>query len=82
MLFLNENVLFTNTVLSYASDDLTVGGKCLSAGLARAVPWFRRLVAGFPPRRLGFDPMSGHVGFVVDRVALGKVFSEHFEFSC
>jgi hypothetical protein len=44
----------------------------------QAVPWFRRLVAGLPPRRPRFDPSSGHVGFVVDIVALGQVFSEYF----
>jgi hypothetical protein len=31
----------------------------------------RQAVAGF-----GFDPRSGHVGFVVDKAALMKVFSE------
>jgi hypothetical protein len=40
------------------------------------------LVAGFPPRRPGFDPRSDHVGFVVDKVALGQVFSEYFGFPC
>jgi hypothetical protein len=40
------------------------------------------LVAGFPPRRLGFDSGSGQVGFVVDKVALGQVFSEYFGFPC
>jgi hypothetical protein len=44
--------------------------------------WLKRLVAGFPPRRPGFDPRSGHVGFVVDKMALGQVFSEYFGFSC
>jgi hypothetical protein len=39
-----------------------------------AVPWLRRLVAGLPPRRPGFDPGSVHVGIVVDKVALGQVF--------
>jgi hypothetical protein len=28
----------------------------------------------------GFEPGSGQVGFVVDKVALGKVFSEYFGF--
>jgi hypothetical protein len=28
----------------------------------------------------GFEPRSGHVGFVVDKVALGQVFSEYFGF--
>jgi hypothetical protein len=32
----------------------------------------------FPPRRPGLEPRSGHVGFVVDEVALGQVFSEYF----
>jgi hypothetical protein len=42
----------------------------------------RRLVAGFRSRRTGFEPTSGHVGFVVDRVALVPVFSEYFGFPC
>jgi hypothetical protein len=32
------------------------------------VPWLRRLVAGLPPRRSGFDPGLVHVGFVVEHV--------------
>jgi hypothetical protein len=47
------------------------------------VPWLRLLVTGLPPRRPGFDPGSVHVGFVVDKVALGRVFSpEYFGFPC
>jgi hypothetical protein len=30
----------------------------------------------------GFEPGSGHVGFVVAKVALGEVFSEYFGFPC
>jgi hypothetical protein len=40
-----------------------------------AVPWLRRLVSGLSPRRTGFDPRSVHVGFVMDEVALGQVFT-------
>jgi hypothetical protein len=29
-----------------------------------------------------FKPGSSHVGFVVDKVALGQVFSEYFGFPC
>jgi hypothetical protein len=36
------------------------------------------LVTGFPPQR----PGSGHVGFVVDKVTLGRVFSEYLGFLC
>jgi hypothetical protein len=48
----------------------------------RVVPSLRRLVAGFPPWRPGFDPRSGPVRFVVNKVALGQVFSEYFDFPC
>jgi hypothetical protein len=37
-----------------------------------------RTVASFPQRRPGL----GHVGFVVDKVAMGQVFSEYFGFPC
>jgi hypothetical protein len=45
------------------------------------VPWLRRLVAGLSPRRLGFDPGSVHVGFVLDKVVLGQVFLRVLRFS-
>jgi hypothetical protein len=44
------------------------------------VPLIRRLVAGFPPRRPVFEPGSGHVGFVMDKVALGQCFSEYMQY--
>jgi hypothetical protein len=47
----------------------------------RAAPYLKRLVGDFPPRRPGFDPGSGQVGFV-DKVALGQVFSEYSGFPC
>jgi hypothetical protein len=40
------------------------------------------LAAGFIPRRPGFEPRSGHVGLLVDKVALGQVFSEYIGFPC
>jgi hypothetical protein len=41
----------------------------------------KQLIAGFTPQRPGFT--SGqHVGFVVDKAALGQVFSEYFGFPC
>jgi hypothetical protein len=42
------------------------------------VPYLRRSAAVFPPRRPEFEPRSAHVGLVVDKVILGRVFSEHF----
>jgi hypothetical protein len=41
-----------------------------------------RSVAGFLPQRPGFDPGYGQVGFVVDKVGLGRVFSKYFGFPC
>jgi hypothetical protein len=44
------------------------------------MPWLSRLVAGLPPRRPGIDPGSVHVGFVLDKVALGDVFPRVLHF--
>jgi hypothetical protein len=44
--------------------------------------WVVRLVPGFPPRQPGFEPESGHVGFVVNKVALRQVSSEFFGLTC
>jgi hypothetical protein len=46
-----------------------------------AMPWLRSLVAGFSPRRPGFAPGSIHVGFVVDKVAVGQIFLRGLRFS-
>jgi hypothetical protein len=46
------------------------------------VPWLRHLVARFSPWRSRFEHRSVHVGFVVDKVALGQVFSEYLGFPC
>jgi hypothetical protein len=40
--------------------------------VGRAVLKLRRLVAGFPLRRPGFEPRSVCVGFVMDKVTLGR----------
>jgi hypothetical protein len=50
--------------------------------IGMAVTQLRRLAAGFQPRWPGFDLRSCHAGFVVDKVALGQVFSEYFGFPC
>jgi hypothetical protein len=47
----------------------------------RAVTWLRRLVAGLSLRSPGFEPRSIHVGFVVEKVALGQVFLRVLRFS-
>jgi hypothetical protein len=39
-----------------------------------------RLAADFPRRRPGFKPGSGLVGFVMDNVVLGQIFSKYFGF--
>lgn len=42
----------------------------------------RRLVVSFPPRRAGFMPRSGDMGFVVDKAAMGQTWPEYFGFPC
>ena len=46
-----------------------------------AVPWLRRLVPGLLPRRPVFDPLSVHVIFVLDTVAVEQVFIQVYRFS-
>jgi hypothetical protein len=41
-----------------------------------------RLVADFPQQRSGFKSRSGNVGFVLDKTALGQIFSNYFGFHC
>jgi hypothetical protein len=38
------------------------------------------VIRRFPLWRRGFSPKPDHVGFVVDKVALGQAFSEYFGF--
>jgi hypothetical protein len=57
------------------------GSSVLLTNCPWAVPCLRRLAAGLPPRRPGFDPGSVHVGFVVDKVALWQVFPRVLRFS-
>jgi Zn-dependent M28 family amino/carboxypeptidase len=39
---------------------------------------FEKLLATFSSQWSRFNPRSVHVGFVVDKVALGQIFSEYF----
>jgi hypothetical protein len=48
--------------------------------LSRAVPYVMQIVAGFSMGLPRFDSRSGHVRFVMNKVALWKVFSEYFGF--
>jgi hypothetical protein len=43
-----------------------------------AVPWHRQLVIGFLPRLPGFDLESGHMTFVVGKVAMSRVLPYNF----
>jgi hypothetical protein len=61
-------MILINCVVNKYVAEMSTGFTCLGM--------LKRLVAGFPPRRPGFKPGFSHVGFVVDKVALGNVFSE------
>jgi hypothetical protein len=54
----------------------------MSKGLPEGRAMVQWLLAGFPPRRPGFESRSGHVGFVVGKMALGKFFYEYLGFPC
>jgi hypothetical protein len=40
------------------------------------------IIANFPPLRPGFGPRRSHMGFLVNKVALGQDFSEYFDLPC
>ena len=44
----------------------------MTSEMCGAVPWLRRFVVGFSPRKPRFDPRPVHIGFVVGKVALGQ----------
>jgi hypothetical protein len=46
------------------------------------MPYLRWLVTGFPPWWPRLEPRPGHVGFVMDKVALKQVFYEYFGYFC
>lgn len=49
----------------------------------RVLDWnSRTLNSGFPKRKIGFYPRSGHLRFGVDKMGLGKVFSKYLSFPC
>jgi hypothetical protein len=72
------------------SQELTMAG--ISQGNSHYIITLETVVQGrtiaraasrrLPTAAARFQPGSGHVGFVVDRVARGQVFSEHFAFPC
>jgi hypothetical protein len=64
---LSSSVLVERPVLVSCMGSVTV--KCTNC-----ITRLRRLVAGLSSRRPGFDPGSVHVGFVVNKVALGQGF--------
>jgi hypothetical protein len=53
-----------------------------NTNLNDSVPYLRRLIAGFLPRRQRFDLRPGLVVFVLHKVALRRVFSEHLGPPC
>jgi hypothetical protein len=53
-----------------------------STVLTNATKKMRPLVAGFPLWWPGFGPRSGHVEFVVAKMALGQVSSKHIGCPC
>jgi hypothetical protein len=78
----NTNIMVSRDVMSCTlqigmniSEQLTIQRMGRGNAIAQTVD-------SFPSWWLGFDPRSGHVGFVVDKVVLGQVFPEYFSFPC
>jgi hypothetical protein len=53
---------------------ITIQNVALETNLyCQAVPQLRLLVAGFPLRRSGFEPVSSNMGFLVDKVSTDSI---------
>jgi hypothetical protein len=72
---------YTVWVLRYYSVIFT--SPTLRTHITWRMSWLMRLVADLSPFSPGFAPMSIHVGFAVDKVALGQIFLRVLRFfSC
>jgi hypothetical protein len=54
---------------------------CSMLRLARSIRPSENSVSKFPLQLPGFEPRSNYLGFMVEKAALGQVFSKHFSFS-
>jgi hypothetical protein len=70
-LFTFLSLIWNLKIAMYKTILWTVLSICASYPKHRAITQLRQLVAGFPPQQPRFEPRSGHVGLVVDKVALG-----------
>ena len=72
-------MMYYSAVVGYSSSDVT--SDFLNDGCIWICNLLQRhqhhLVIIFLPRWQGFDPTAVHIGFMVNKVALGKVFFEH-----
>jgi hypothetical protein len=50
----------------------SIEGRAIAQAVSRRLPTTAARV----------EPRSGHMGFVVDKVALGQIFSQYFRFPC
>jgi hypothetical protein len=74
---IRERLISAVTVL--AAGGLTFHISCRQISFL-TTPHLGQIVDSFPLRQSGFNPRSNHVGFVVDKVALGQIFSAYFTF--
>jgi hypothetical protein len=71
-----ENYERLFSVILYSLHIITNMGLCNFNSIliwSVTAPWLRRLLSACSPRRPDFSPSPVHVGFVVDKVALGQV---------
>jgi hypothetical protein len=75
------NAKACNREVSRSSSIQTMSRILSMTDLLAAVPRLRRLVAAFLPRKPGIAAASVHMGFVVDKQALGQAFLRVIRFS-
>jgi hypothetical protein len=79
VVYIGHDLFISNSFFCQSSNTMysIISFRMLCQSIRPSTRILNRLVADFPPRRSGFA--SGqHVGFVVDKAAMGQVFSEYF----
>jgi hypothetical protein len=74
VVFISYASLFVLNRNELSFPKMSPGTATTTAKVMQLLMW---LVAGLPPRGPGFQPRETHVGFVVDILAVGQVFSDY-----
>jgi hypothetical protein len=78
---MSRGITFQSSKLAFSERKTGYKNQKVINQLYKVMTWLGRLVAGLSPRTRGFASGSVHVGFVMDKLALGQGFFRVVRFS-